>query len=114
MKRILSLALLSLVLGGCVLVPAGRYDGDGYRGQGYYRGDSYRDEGHYWRAMGTATDMADITAETATTAATMAIPIATEELDYDYPRPNRPRRAHAPASPRRLSPLHHPRDGVTL
>jgi hypothetical protein len=49
MKRILSLALLSLVLGGCVLVPAGRYDGDGYRGQGYYRGDSYRDEGHYRR-----------------------------------------------------------------
>ena len=49
MKRILSLALLSLVLGGCALVPAGRYDGDGYRGQGYYRGDGYRDEGHYRR-----------------------------------------------------------------
>ena len=49
MKRILSLALLSLVLGGCVLVPTGRYDGDGYRGRGYYRGDSYRDEGYYRR-----------------------------------------------------------------
>ena len=45
MKRILSLALLGLVLGGCVVVPAGRYDGDGYRARGYYRGDSYRDEG---------------------------------------------------------------------
>ena len=49
MKRMLSLALLSLVLGGCVVIPAGRYDGDGYRGRGYYRGDSYRDEGYYRR-----------------------------------------------------------------
>ena len=46
MKRILSLALLSLVLGGCVLVPAGRYEGDGSRGPRYYRNDSYRDEGY--------------------------------------------------------------------
>ena len=51
MKRILSLLMLSTVLGGCVVVPLGyRYDDDGYRSRGYYRGDRYyRDNGYYRR-----------------------------------------------------------------
>ena len=49
MKRILSLALLSVVLGGCVVVPVARYDDAGYRGRTYYRDDSYRGDGYYRR-----------------------------------------------------------------
>ena len=49
MKRILSLALLSVVLGGCVVVPAARYDDADYRGRPYYRDDSYRGDGYYRR-----------------------------------------------------------------
>lgn len=56
MKRIFTLALVSLVLGGCVVVPAGRYDGDGYRERGYYRGERYRDEGQARRGYRGGSD----------------------------------------------------------
>ena len=50
MKRILSLLMLSTMLGGCVVVPLGyRYDDDGYRNRGYYRGDRYYRDNSYYR-----------------------------------------------------------------
>jgi hypothetical protein len=63
MKRMFGLLLVSVLLGGCVVVPVGRYydDNDGYR-RGYYRGEGsyyryddgyrrgyYRSEGYYPR-----------------------------------------------------------------
>ena len=53
MKRLLIFSILSALLSGCVVVPAGGYyRGDGYnRGDGYYRGDGYfrgRDDRGYW------------------------------------------------------------------
>lgn len=41
MKRTLILVLMSVLLGGCVVVPAG----NGYRGDGYYHRDY--DRGYY-------------------------------------------------------------------
>ena len=42
MKRALLLALLTALLGGCVVTPYGyRNRDDDYRGHGYYRGDGY-------------------------------------------------------------------------
>ena len=52
MKHILTLSLLTALLGGCAVVPLGYGPyGDGYsRRDGYYRGDGYRrDNGYYPR-----------------------------------------------------------------
>jgi hypothetical protein len=46
MKRLLALALLATVFGGCVVTPVGYYDRDHPRYHGYYRdhpGYYYRD-----------------------------------------------------------------------
>ena len=44
MTRLIILSLLSALLGGCVVVPAGHVSYDnGYRRHGYY----YRDHGYY-------------------------------------------------------------------
>jgi hypothetical protein len=45
MKRKLLCVILSLLLEGCVVVPAG-YHSDGYYSDGYYRGGGY-DRGYY-------------------------------------------------------------------
>ena len=49
MKRLLIFSILSAILSGCVVLPAGDYYGRGYyRGDGYHRGDGYyRDDGYY-------------------------------------------------------------------
>jgi hypothetical protein len=47
MKRLLIFSVLSALLSGCVVVPAGGY----YRGDGYYHGDGYyrgHDDRGYW------------------------------------------------------------------
>ena len=43
MKRLVILSLLSALLAGCVVVPAGGY----YRGDGYSRHDYYDHRGYY-------------------------------------------------------------------
>lgn len=43
MKRMMILALLCAVLGGCVVVPVG----DGYRDDGYYRRHGYDHDDYY-------------------------------------------------------------------
>ena len=50
MKRKLLCVILSLLLGGCVVVPAG-YHSDGYYSDGYYRGGGY-DRGYYGYGYG--------------------------------------------------------------
>lgn len=58
MKRVLTLAIVAAVLGGCAIVPLGPryYNYDGYsRGNGGQRGDSYyRNDGnrYYGREYG--------------------------------------------------------------
>jgi len=48
MKRGLVLFLASLLLGGCVVVPAGYgYRGDGYYHRDYYHGYYYGNRGYY-------------------------------------------------------------------
>jgi len=50
MKRLLIFSVLSAILSGCVVLPAGDYYGGRgyYRGDGYHRGDGYyRDDGYY-------------------------------------------------------------------
>jgi hypothetical protein len=49
MKRLLVFSVLSALLSGCVVLPAGDYYRGGYyRGDGYYRSDGYdRGEGYY-------------------------------------------------------------------
>lgn len=51
MARILALALMASLLGGCAIVPLGYgYDGDGHRGPRYYRGyGHYYDGDRDWR-----------------------------------------------------------------
>jgi hypothetical protein len=41
MKRALVYSLLALLLGGCVVVPYGYRDDDGYRHRGYEHHDGY-------------------------------------------------------------------------
>jgi hypothetical protein len=43
MKHFVILSLLSALLAGCVVVPAGGY----YNGDGYYRHDYYYQHGYY-------------------------------------------------------------------
>jgi hypothetical protein len=50
MKRKLLCVILSLLLAGCVVVPAG-YHSDGYYSDGYYRGGGY-DRGYYGYGYG--------------------------------------------------------------
>ena len=53
MRAIAIASLLTVVLGGCVVVPLGhgRHDGH-YRGDGYYRGDRYYSGDRYYRRDG--------------------------------------------------------------
>ena len=47
MKHFVILSLLSALLGGCVVVPAGHYRSDDYYRDGYYRHDYYYRHGYY-------------------------------------------------------------------